>query len=127
MSTEVLKRKCSSFFKPNDRIIIKTVVKQVHNRIVNATHLLKAYCLYKGDEVTIIDVDVLESCCLIVAGKTKPPTERNTKQKDREISQFEELLTFYNSRIKTDLEKEKEKEKESDEDNENKKCKKITK
>ncbi len=56
---EGVKRKCTSFFKPDDRNVIKHVVEEVHSIVSEASMLLKAYYLhqYKQDPTDTVIVD----------------------------------------------------------------------
>ena len=84
---EIIKRKCTSFFEPNDRILIQKAVKTVHTILSEATHLLKANYIeqfessYGGEKelkgvddtkAAIIDSILLHNACLVVQGHTKP-------------------------------------------------------
>lgn len=91
--TEVVKRKCTSFFKSGDRILVKNAVSQVHAIMTNASLLLKAYYLEKFDQnfgnlplqsyshVLNVDVDLLGVCCDIVRGDKELSTRKSKKGK----------------------------------------------
>jgi hypothetical protein len=84
-SVEVLKRKCGSFFSKDDREVLKAVVKDVHSIISEASHLLKAYYIFKiensPDETVAVDKELLTACCKIVQGDTKKAS-RTVKEVD---------------------------------------------
>lgn len=96
-SIEVLKRKCTSLFEPDDRLKIQEAVVTCHHILSEATHLLKAFYLSQYEEryhddgnnvvddqyALIVDDGMLKSCCDIVQGVTKD-TSRKTKEKPTE-------------------------------------------
>lgn len=87
---ECVTRKATSLFKPIDRVRLFQAVDRCHDVLSEATHLLKAYYLYKfnaskhplsPEETICVDETLLDTCCLVVAGdklqvrqvKEKPP------------------------------------------------------
>jgi hypothetical protein len=67
---QILKRKVTSFLDPEDRITVQNVVKIVHNIISEASHLLKAFYLFKietePDLLIKVDESLLSLCCKVV-------------------------------------------------------------
>jgi len=51
MTTEVVKRKLTNYFDHADRLIILQAVDDVHNILVNASMLLRAYYLKNFENV----------------------------------------------------------------------------
>ena len=97
---EGVKRKCTSFFKPDDRNVIKHVVEEVHSIVSEASMLLKAYYLhqYKQDptDTVIVDEILLHVCCDIVRGDVKTRT-RVTKVAEKPTGD-DDLQKFEKSR-----------------------------
>lgn len=95
---EVLKRKCTSFFKKEDREVVKDAVLQVHKVMTNASILMKAYYLQDYDEkfgkkvltasdypkMMTIDVDLLDMCCDVVCGDIKKACRTRKPKADDE-------------------------------------------
>ncbi len=99
---EVLKRKCTALFTPDDREVVIQATKDVHNIVSEATHLLKAYylqqyeSLYPTEEQVVVDTSapdvsdsLLSTCCLIVQGVNKLPTRvrKPTVQKPETVNE----------------------------------------
>jgi hypothetical protein len=101
---EVIKRKCTSFFDPKDRIIIQDAAKAVHVVLSEAVHLVKAdylrqfEAMYKDketqgvDDTKAISIDdtKIHYATLVMQG-TKPPfreqseaTKEKKAQKEKE-------------------------------------------
>lgn len=120
--TEIIKRKCTSFFKCEDREKVKQAVKQVHQVMTNASLLMKAF--YLKDYETKFESKVLNPedyskfleinselfhiCCSIVQGDTKlstrntkdndkPEKKKNSMSKEQKNQYFIEILELYQS------------------------------
>ncbi len=123
---EVLKRKCTALFTPDDREVVIQATKDVHNIVSEATHLLKAYylqqyeSLYPTEEQVVVDTSapyvsdsLLSTCCLIVQGVNKLPTRvrKPTVQKPETVNNKKPMSEYEKKKLeKKQIEKQIEKE-----------------
>ena len=89
---EVLKRKASSLFSPEDRLLLFEAVNQVHDIVSTTTLLVKAWYLEQleqGVQNLEINDELIEVCIKVIQENDKLPT-RTTKPKNDESVLTEE-------------------------------------
>ena len=120
MTTEVVKRKLTNYFDHADRLIILQAVDDVHNILVNASMLLRAYYLKNFENVLemtkktkkseilddkdslIITKDIIKICCDIVQDD-KIKKHSKTALKDDTKEENKRLINEYNDRVFADV------------------------